>query len=137
MPVIVEPRYDVADLETDLLRVYEDFPGRTAPECLDAIRTALRSGGVFYTGTFNGKQVAGALVSGPADARQVSLVAVRAATRRRGVAVRLVDEVARLEQLTGARELLIEADGDAERVLMRSGFARTTAGPLRKPLSAG
>lgn len=134
MPVIVEPRYDVADLETDLARVYADFPGRGPEECLAAIRAALREGGVFYTGTFNGKQVAGAVVSGPADARRIQLVAVRAATRGRGVAVRLVDEIGRLEKLTGARELTISADGEAAGVLTRLGFVPVSPGLLRKTL---
>lgn len=134
MPVIVEPRYDVADLETDLARVYADFPGRSPEDCLAAIRATLRDGGVFYTGTFNGKQVAGAVVSGPADARRIQLVAVRAATRGRGVAVRLIDEIGRLEKLTGARELTIAAEGEAVTVLTRLGFAPVSPGLLRKPL---
>lgn len=134
MPVIVEPRYDVADLETDLARVYADFPGRSPEDCLAAIRATLRDGGVFYTGTFNGKQVAGAVVSGPADARRIQLVAVRAATRGRGVAVRLIDEIGRLEKLTGARELTIAAEGEAVAVLTRLGFAAVSPGLLRKSL---
>ncbi len=134
MPVIVEPRYDVADLETDLARVYADFPGRSPEDCLAAIRATLRDGGVFYTGTFNGKQVAGAVVSGPADARRIQLVAVRAATRGRGVAVRLIDEIGRLEKLTGARELTIAAEGEAVPVLTRLGFAPVSPGLLRKQL---
>ena len=134
MPVIVEPRYDVAYLETDLARVYADFPGRTPQECLATIRDTLRAGGVFYIGTFNGKQVAGALVSGPADARRIALVAVRAATRRRGVGLRLIDEISRLEKLTGSRELTISASDEAAAALTPLGFAPAQPGELRKPL---
>lgn len=134
MPVIVEPRYDVADLEADLARVYADFPGRTPQECLATIRDTLRTGGVFYIGTFNGKQVAGALVSGPADARRIALVAVRAATRRRGVGLRLIDEVSRLEKLTGSRELTISAGDQAAAALTPLGFVPSQPGELRKPL---
>lgn len=137
MPVIVEPRYDIASLEADLARVYADFPGRDAAGCVQLIRETLAGdGGVFYSGDFNGKPVAGALVSGPADARRIQLVAVRAATRNRGVALRLLDEIARLEQLTGARELLIRADGNAAGVLTRLGFVPDPQQPgqLRRPL---
>ena len=70
MPVIVEPRYDIADIEADLLRVYADYPGQSPETCIDDIRSALARDGVFYAGIFNGKPVAGALVSGPADARR-------------------------------------------------------------------
>lgn len=136
MPVNVEPRYDIAALEADLGRVYADFPGRDADACVQQIRASLGSGGVYYSGDFNGKPVAGALVSGPASERRIQLVAVRAATRNRGVALRLLDEIARLEQLTGARVLLITADVAAISVLMRLGFAPDPQQPgqLRRPL---
>lgn len=122
MPVIVEPRYDIADIEADLARVYADYPGHAADGCIEAIRSSLTRDGVFYVGIFNGKPVAGALVTGPADARRIGLIAVRAITRGRGVALRLVDEVARLEQLTGGRRLLVRAGADTGAVLTRLGF---------------
>lgn len=123
MPVIVEPRYDIAALASGLAQVYADFPGRSAADCVQSIHDNLAAGGVFYTGEFNGKPVAGAVVNGPADARRIQLVAVRAATRNRGVAVRLLDEIARLEQLTGAQALVIVPAGpDAVPVLSRLGF---------------
>lgn len=136
MPVIVEPRYDIAALEADLARVYADFPGRGADDCVRAIRDSLAGGGVFYSGEFNGKPVAGAVVSGPADARRIQLVAVRAATRNRGVAVRLIDEIARLEKLTGAHELVIAAGANEAAVLKRLGFVPDPRqhGQLRRPL---
>ncbi len=137
MPVIVEPRYDVADLEADLAHVYADFPGRTPQQCLTTIRDALRAGGVFYAAAFNGRQVAGALVSGPTDARRIALVAVRAVTRNRGVGLRLIDEISRLEKLTGGRELVITATPDAVAALTALGFTASSAGDLRKPLQAG
>lgn len=122
MPVIVEPRYDIADIEADLRRVYEDFPGATADDCLARIRDALANREVFYAGIFNGRPIAGALVSGPADARRISLIAVRALTRGRGVAQRLVDEIARLEQGTGGRALLVATDRDDTAALNHLGF---------------
>lgn len=136
MPVIVEPRYDIADLESDLIRVYADFPGRTADDCVRTIREGLATGGVFYSGDFNGKPVAGALVSGPTDARRIQLVTVRPATRNRGVALRLIDEIARLEKLTGAQVLVITATGEAAAVLTRLGFAADPRqdGRLQRPL---
>lgn len=136
MPVIVQPRYDIADLEAGLGQVYADFPGRPAADCLATIRQGLTGDGVFYLGEFNGKPVAGALVSGPADARRIQLVAVRAATRGRGVAQRLVDEIARLEARTGARALLIAATGAAVPPLLRLGFGPDPAqdGQLRRAL---
>lgn len=136
MPVIVEPRYDIAEIAADLSRVYADFPGSSADDCLAAIRSALRGDGVFYAGFFNGKPVAGALVSGPADARRIRLIAVRAATRRRGISLRLVDEIGRLEYMTGARTLEVQAGPGAADVLSRLGFVATPDGLLRKPLSA-
>ncbi|MFP5383117.1 MAG: acetyl-CoA sensor PanZ family protein [Gammaproteobacteria bacterium] len=136
MPVIVEPRYDIADLEADLARVYADYPatdgaggdqpGLAANACIEAIRSALARDGVFYAGIFNGKPVAGALVTGPADARRIDLIAVRAITRGRGVALRLVDEIARLEQLTGGRRLLVRAGAETGAVLTRLGFESGT-----------
>lgn len=136
MPVIVEPRYDIADIEADLARVYADYPvgdiagtgvaGADEPGadlCIEAIRSALARDGVFYVGIFNGKPVAGALVAGPVDARRIGLIAVRAITRGRGVALRLVDEIARLEQLAGSRRLLVRAGADTGTVLTRLGFA--------------
>ncbi|MFZ5724444.1 MAG: acetyl-CoA sensor PanZ family protein [Pseudomonadota bacterium] len=136
MPVIVEPRYDIAALETDLLRVYADFPGRSAADCIGAIGASLAGGGVFYLGEFNGKAVAGAVVSGPNDARRIQLVTVRPATRGRGVALRLIDEIARLEKLTGAQVLVIAASGNTADVLSRLGFAADPRqdGQLRRPL---
>ncbi|MFZ5757366.1 MAG: acetyl-CoA sensor PanZ family protein [Pseudomonadota bacterium] len=137
MPVIVEPRYDIAALEADLGRVYADFPGRSAADCVRAIQDSLRSGGVFYLGEFNGKPVAGALVSGPADTRRIQLVAVRPATRNRGVSVRLIDEIARLEHLTGAQVLVIAPGGEqAANVLSRLGFVPDPRQPdlLQRPL---
>lgn len=129
MPVIVEPRYDIAALETDLAHVYADFPGRDAGQCVQAVRAALGGDGVYYCGEFNGKPVAGALVDGPADERRIQLVAVRTVTRNRGVAVRLIDEIARLERLTGARTLCINASDTARPVLMRLGFAEDPRRP--------
>ena len=137
MPVIVEPRYDIADIAPDLARVYADFPGTPVDACLATIRDALRGDGVFYAGMFNGKPVAGALVTGPADARRIRLIAVRAATRQRGISLRLVDEIGRLEYLTGASALEVAASTDAAAVLTRLGFAPGPACLLRKALSAG
>lgn len=135
MPVIVEPRYDIADIEADLLRVYADYPGQDAAQCLAGIRRALAADGVFYAGIFNGKPVAGALVTGPADARRIGLIAVRTVTRGRGIALRLVDEIGRLEQRTGASALEVPAGSDAAAVLSRLGFAALPGGVLRKPLA--
>lgn len=132
MPVIVEPRYDIADLEPDLARVYADFPGRDAAACVADIRSALAADGVFYAGVFNGRTVAGVLVSGPADSRRLQLVAVRAATRGRGVALRLVDEVARLEAATGGRRLLVTGGPETGAVLTRLGFAPVPGGYERR-----
>lgn len=137
MPVIVEPRYDIADMAPDLARVYTDFPGSTADACLTTIREALTHDGVFYAGMFNGKPVAGALVTGPGDARRIRLIAVRAATRQRGISLRLVDEIGRLEHLTGASALEVQAVENAAAVLTRLGFVPVQDGLLRKPLSAG
>lgn len=137
MPVIVEPRYDIAGMAPDLARVYADFPGRSPDECLADIRAALAGDGVFYAGIFNGKPVAGALVTGPADARRIRLIAVRAATRQRGISLRLVDEIGRLEHRTGASALEVQAGEDAAVVLNRLGFAPAGDGLLRKSLSAG
>lgn len=134
MPVIVEPRYDIAAMAPDLARVYADFPGSSASDCVAAIADALTRDGVFYAGIFNGKPVAGALVTGPADARRIRLIAVRAATRRRGVSLRLVDEIGRLEHMTGASALEVQAGEQAAAVLQRLGFAPISEGLLRKPL---
>ncbi len=131
MPVIVEPHYDITALETDLTRVYADFPGRDASQCIQTIRTALANGAVYYSGEFNNKSVAGALVDGPAENRRIQLVAVRTATRNRGVAIRLIDEIARLEQLTGAQMLCITASDAARPVLMRLGFVADPQQPER------
>lgn len=134
MPVIVEPRYDIAAMAADLVRVYADFPGSSAGECVATIADALTRDGVFYAGIFNGKPVAGALVTGPADARRIRLIAVRAATRQRGVSLRLVDEIGRLEHMTGASALEVQAGDQAAAVLQRLGFAPASAGLLRKAL---
>lgn len=140
MPVIVEALYDVAEIAGDLERLYADFPGRDAAACQAEIREGLASGAVFYAGTFNGRRVAGALVDGPAAARRIRLLAVRAATRRRGVAHHLLEEIARLERLAGSTALDIEAAvPGAIALLRRSGFAPRPdrSGLLRLPLSAG
>jgi len=134
MPVVVEPRYDIAAMAPDLARVYADFPGSSADACVAGIAEALARDGVFYAGIFNGKPVAGALVTGPADARRIRLIAVREATRRRGVSLRLVEEIGRLEYLTGARALEVQAAGQAALVLQRLGFSPAGDGLLRKPL---
>jgi GNAT superfamily N-acetyltransferase len=136
MPVIVEPRYDIAEMAPDLARVYADFPGNNADTCLATIRDALTGDGVFYAGIFNGKPVGGALVTGPADARRIRLIAVRAATRGRGVSLRLIDEIGRLEYMTGARALEVQAGESAAAVLARLGFAAVRDGLLRKALPA-
>lgn len=136
MPVIVEPRYDIADLEADLARLYADFPGRPVAECVATVRQALAGGGVFYAGIFNGKAVAGALVCGAPDAREISQIAVRAATRGRGVAQRLVDEIARLELATGGQALTVRDPGVAAAALTQLGFVPGPAGFVRT-LSAG
>ncbi len=109
MPVIVKSHHSVAELvagsTADLLRVYADFPGVSPAACLAAITAALGDGAVFYAGTFNGKRVAGALVSGPVGARRLSLLAVHGATRQRGIGQRLIDEISRMEKTAGGREL--------------------------------
>jgi hypothetical protein len=134
MPVVVEPRYDIAAMAPDLARVYADFPGSNADACVASIAQALTGDGVFYAGIFNGKPVAGALVTGPADARRIRLIAVRAATRQRGVSLRLVDEIGRLEHMTGARALEVQAGEQAALVLQRLGFVPSGEGLLRKLL---
>lgn len=137
MPVIVEPRYDIADIEADLRRVYEDFPGATADDCLASIADGLANGGVFYAGIFNGRPIAGALVRGPADARRISLIAVRALTRGRGVAQRLLDEIARLEGRTGGRALQIATNRQDTAVLSRLGFVAWDSQVFVRVLVAG
>lgn len=137
MPVNVEPRYDIADIGDDLARVYADFPGLGADGCLGEIRESLAGDGVFYAGWFNGKAVAGALVSGPSDARRIRMIAVRPVTRGRGVSLRLVDEIGRLEHLAGASALEVSPAEAARPVLTRLGFAPSGEGRMRKPLSAG
>lgn len=128
MPVIVTPHTDIAAITTDLLQVYADFPGHTAPACLAAINTALLAGGLFYAGLFNGRQVAGALVTGLAEQRHLSLIAVRTATRQRGVGSHLLNEISRLERAAGTSMLAVHANTmpntvQIARLLKHTGFA--------------
>lgn len=134
MPVIAEPRHDVADIEDALARVYADFPGLPAAECLRAIHAALGAGAVFYGGQFNGKWVAGALVQGEPGRRRLAFLAVHPATRRRGVARRLLAEVARLEARTGSTALEARAvDATSEALLRSAGFQPFPPGPGESP----
>lgn len=139
MPVVVKSHHSVAELAAgstaDLLRVYADFPGISPQACLATITAALGAGAVFHAGTFNGKHVAGALVSGPVEARRLTLLAVHGATRQRGIGQRLIDEISRMEKTAGAHELSVsvtdlpvgspmqeQVQEQVARLLTRSGF---------------
>lgn len=98
-------------LESELARVYADYPGTASPaEVLAAVRDELAAGATLYTGVFNARHIAAMLVCGAGETRHMRYLCVHDATRGRGVAERLLAEVRRREAAGGAHWL--EADFD-------------------------
>lgn len=113
MPVAVEVAASPLDelLAAELLRVYADYPSFASAEAaLAVLKEAVAAGDTLYTGLFNSRHIAAALVRGDGETRHMRYLSVHAATRGRGVAERLVAEVRRLEAARGTRWLEAEFD---------------------------
>lgn len=142
MPVYVEPLSPPFSEESreGLRRVYTDTPEFPSPEeALVALEEAVREGSTLYVGIFNQRLVAGILLSGQGDTRQMRYLCVHPATRGRGVSERLVAEVRRLETERGTHWL--EADFDLRQegvseMLLGMGFIPKGAGHYRAMLNA-
>ncbi len=137
MPVAVEvvsPPLSLA-LEHDLARIYANYPGFASAEAaMEVLRDALAAGDTLYTGLFNAHHIAAVLVRGEGEVRHMRYLCVHGATRRRGVAERLVDEMRRLEMGRGTQWL--EADFDLAQegvpeVLLALGFIPHAGGNYR------
>lgn len=99
------------DVASMLDKVYVDTPGTSGSvEVLQEVEKGLKNGGRYYAGQFNGKWIAGVLVSGLDGERVLRFLAVHPATRGRGVAERLVNEVRRLEAEQGEGYLVTGFD---------------------------
>jgi len=137
MPVAVEiaasPLTDA--LAAELLRVYVDYPAFTSAEAaLAVLEEAVAAGDTLYTGVFNNRHIAAALVRGAGETRHMRYLSVHAATRGRGVAERLVAEVRRLEAERGTAWLEAEFDLTLEGVpemLLAMGFIPHGTGNYR------
>ena len=128
MPVLVERHTAPLDaaLITELGRLYQDSPDFSSAASAQAVlHDAVETGDVLYAGLFNGKHIAAALIRGTGPTRHLHYLAVHPATRQRGVAGRLVDEIRRTEAAQGAE--WIEADFDTSQegipeMLLSMGF---------------
>ena len=128
MPVLVERATAPLDqaLVDELARIYTDSPDFASPQAAQAVlMDAVAAGDVLYAAVFNGRHIAAVLVRGQGATRHLRYLNVHPATRGRGVAARLVEEVRRLEAEKGAEWL--EADFDVTRegipeMLLAMGF---------------
>lgn len=128
MPVLVERATAPLDqvLVDELARIYTDSPDFASPQAAQSVvLDAVASGDVLYAAVFNGRHIAAVLVRGQGATRHLRYLNVHPATRGRGVAVRMVEEVRRLEAEQGAEWL--ETDFDATRegipeMLLAMGF---------------
>ena len=100
-----------AHIAADLEKVYADSPEFvSAAAAVQVLADAITDGDTLYVGVFNGHYIASVLVRGETDTRYLRYLCVHHATRGRGVADRLVEEVRRLELERKTRWL--EADFD-------------------------
>ncbi|MCC2639536.1 MAG: hypothetical protein K0Q68_3255 [Moraxellaceae bacterium] len=137
MPVAVEiataPLSD--DTAAELARIFEGTPDFASPEAAVAVlRDAVASGDTLYTGVFNKRRIAAVLVRGEGETRHLRYLTVHPATRGRGVAERLVNEVRRLEAERGTRWLEVDFDLSREGVpdlLLALGFIPHSHGNYR------
>jgi len=98
-------------IAADLGKVYADSPEfSSAAAGVRVLADALSDGDTLYLGVFNGHYIAAVLVRGETETRHMRYLCVHQATRGRGVAERLVEEVRRLELEHSTRWL--EADFD-------------------------
>lgn len=98
-------------IAADLEKVYADSPEfASAAAATQVLADAVSDGDTLYVGVFNGHYIAAVLVRGESETRHMRYLCVHQATRGRGVAERLVEEVRRLELERKTRWL--EADFD-------------------------
>jgi GNAT superfamily N-acetyltransferase len=123
------------DTAAELARIFEGSPDFASPEAAVAVmRDAVASGDTLYTGVFNNRHIAAVLVRGEGDTRHLRYLTVHPATRGRGVAERLVNEVRRLEAERGTRWLEARFDLTREGVpdlLLALGFIPHNEGDYR------
>lgn len=128
MPVAVEVAAAPLSpaLETELTRIYTDYPGfASVAAAIEVLRDAVAAGDTLYTAEFNARHIGAVLVRGEGEVRHMRYLCVHDATRGRGVAERLVAEMRRLELERGTKWL--EADFDLSQegvpdVLLALGF---------------
>ncbi len=123
------------DVQEQLHKVYIDMPAsKDADDVIANVERALQAGGRYYAGLFNGRWICGVLVSGDQQERSMSYLAVHPATRGRGVAERLVDEVRALEGQRGPGYLNTTfdcADADLVSIFEAIGFIAHEGGVYR------
>ncbi len=92
----------------DLRRIYIDTPGYADAQTVlaDLQKRLSERGDRYYAGRFNGHWICGALVGDQGEDRVMRYLAVHPATRGRGVAERLVEEIRQQELERGAGYLV-------------------------------
>ncbi len=122
-----------------LVGVYVDSPEVVqAEQVLEQIRQGLAAGDRYYAGYFNGHYICGVLIHDEVDHRSMRFLAVHPATRGRGVAERLVDEVRRLETLLKPGHLVTQfdtSDHELVSIFLAMGFLPHRDGQFRCTLS--
>lgn len=128
-------------IAADLEKVYADSPEfSSGAAAIKVLGDALSDGDTLYLGVFNGHYIAAVLVRGDTDTRHMRYLCVHQATRGRGVAERLVEEVRRLEQERNTRWLEADFDltqeGIPEMLLAMSFIPHGTQGSYRSLIDA-
>ncbi len=118
-----------------LLKIYVDMPEHEKPgEILQSIAAGLCGGDRYYAGYFNGRYICGVLIHDEGEFRSMRYLAVHPATRGRGVAERLVDEV-RLKETERTHGLLVTAfdtsDPELVSIFLAMGFLPHKDGQFR------
>ncbi|NNM52947.1 MAG: acetyl-CoA sensor PanZ family protein [Pseudomonadales bacterium] len=137
MPVEIQEFHRVlpGEVREQLHKVYVDMPAsKDADNVIANIEQSLQTGARYYAGLFNGRWICGVLVSGDLQDRNMSYLAVHPATRGRGVAERLVNEVRALEGQRGSGYLSTEfdvTDADLVSIFEAIGFIAHEGGLYR------
>ncbi|QLC73421.1 acetyl-CoA sensor PanZ family protein [Pseudomonas sp. LPB0260] len=117
MPVIVErPSPASAQDLIDLAKIYRDAPDWLLPPYADgeALIQANLNSGRLLAGRFNDRLLGAALLERGEDCWRLSHLCVRAITRNRGVARRLLDEASRMAREAGKPLHLAAPEGQLE-----------------------
>ncbi|UTW09621.1 acetyl-CoA sensor PanZ family protein [Pseudomonas benzenivorans] len=117
MPVIVEtPSPENPQNLIDLNKIYRDAPDWLLPPYADgaALIQANLGTGRLLAGRFNDRLLGAALLERDNDCWRLSHLCVRAITRNRGVARRLLDEASRLAREAGKPLHLVAPAGQLE-----------------------